>query len=311
MRPIISRHRYLSDKFSYVLFLAVLLLVAGCSSKRKISNVGVRDPRSVISENRGEEVKASEISDLRKRALNASATGGCDANLTKYLNKLSLTHIPEPKCPEGYNTRVSEAMRDQELTSEESLLFESLRKVECNGRVLISKADSLRSIADSVGIYLNQNSNFARRTPIKLNPVESEVREPSSELERKRIQRKLQEEREAQEAALRAKRRAVTLRDKLLDDLRQINDRNISIQRRIALSGSYVLTEDNLQFILNLIGNRCRIGSIQNYFARDNASLMAMEHTESLIVDPSLKHEFAMLRTMVQSILDNYIESFF
>lgn len=305
-----GNRRGVHSSYRSIDFLVILLLicfVSGCTSKRKISNIGVRDPRSVVSDNRSDAIEATEISRIRNQALHIQPKGSCSSELTKYLNKLSLTHLPQPKCPEGFEDRVVEAMQSHQLSSEEGLLYESLRKISCKGRALVARSDDQYSIAESLATYLNRRPTPKPREDDAVTTASLAGREPSSKAEKRRILREIQE----REAAATKEREKLSLLDTIAEDLRQINDQNVAVQRRIALTGSYLLTEENLRFIINLIDNGCRMQSIRNYFARDNASLIAMERTESLIRDPSLKREFAKLRRMVQGILDEYIESFF
>ena len=95
------------------------------------------------------------------------------------------------------------------------------------------------------------------------------------------------------------------------EHLQKILAVNVPLEKLITAHGDYILSEDNLQVVVGIVNDGCRLKTVQHFFSRDNAMLKAMTANEGLIVDPKVKKEYGELRLALEKVFDQNIRSFF
>lgn len=210
---------------------------------------------------------------LRQTAAKLRSAPGCASGMLKRLRALALQRWPKASCPNEFEGLVAAIDERGDLASKDRALLNALRRIDCQGQGLISNVDGADSLADGIRDLL------ARELPI----VPLDGRQTASQ---------------ASEQAMR-------------EHLQKILTVNVPLERAISSRGEYMLSEDELQLILGVAQNNCRLKTVQNYFTRDSKLLRAMETNESLIVDAKIRAEYAALRMDLRRVFDQNIRSFF
>ena len=260
-----------------LIILTALLVTVSCSSPRKISRVGIRDPETIISENKSEIPSIRKVSSLRNKVFKMKYVSGCSRGLVDNLRQLSLDRISQPGCPTGFEGRIRSAVEKNLISGREQALFESLQEIDCRGRGLLGEFGGGATLVEAVRLFMNSGL-------LKIADKDSDG----------------------------AKGRSVAQLEKqpLVNDLREIYSSNIPVQKHVQLNGEFVLSESDLGYLVGLVKGHCRYRSVA-HFEANNAAIVSMERTEAVLSDPNLREQFKSLREKLQGVMDAEIRSFF
>lgn len=213
-------------------------------------------------------------STLRQSASVLPLQNGCGRAMVKHVRSLALRRWPKAGCPQAFAAYVQSVIEESKLNSEDRAILDTLKRIDCQGQSLLSNMDGADSLADSVKSLLDRERGV-------LAPSSSREVATASDLHG------------------------------LGESLQKILSLNVPLEKKISSDGEYLLSEDNLQFILRLSRDNCQMRSGQQFFDRDSAMLVAMESNESLIVDASIRRDYSELRKSLQKVFDQNIRSFF
>ena len=208
---------------------------------------------------------------LRQEAIKLSPVGTCDTSMVKRVRVLALKRWPKVGCPERFGDLLTKF--EPSYSSEERSVLRALERIDCQGQGLISIAEGTSSLADGLKDFLE------RKVPAEV----AEGRFTASA------------EGEAQ----------------LLQVLERVMALNVPRERQVSSQGEFILPEAQLQSIVGLVRNGCRLRNIESYYDRDRQILAAMETNESLLLEPALRQEYISLREGLRRIFSQQIRSYF